>query len=239
MKQNNIEIVSVVMGAGESRLFAMSGEYFEIIDAATPIDVVLSDFNGAQSARMNQASASFYSKGVSFGVVQITSAAAQTIRFAYGTGETGTRRATGSVTISGAVALDAATLLALEQINVRPEAATGFFSSMAALAVNTPETLFTPAANTNGAILLTAGFTSVELINFMAVFIAKNAAPAAVTDGEVIAQSTTPYSSSNGYSNLTLPSAQFIPAGKGLYFIANTALTASANDMRSARYRLL
>jgi len=104
-QENSIEIVSVTFGAGDSRLFALTGEYFEIIDAPTPIDVVLSDFNGAQRARMSQASASFYSKGVKFGVIQITSAAAQTIRFAYGSGETGTRRATGSMTISGDVTL--------------------------------------------------------------------------------------------------------------------------------------
>lgn len=113
-EQNSIELVSIVFGAGESRLFALTGEYFEIIDAPNPIDVVLSDFNGAQRARMNQASASFYSKGVQYGVIQITSATAQTVRFAYGSGETGTRRATGSVTISGPVALDAPTLASMK-----------------------------------------------------------------------------------------------------------------------------
>ncbi len=99
MNQNTIEIISATFAAGESRLFALSGTYFEVIEAVASIDVLLSDSNGAQNARMTQAGSSFFSKGSPFGVVQITSATAQTIRFAYGSGETGTRRSTGVVSI--------------------------------------------------------------------------------------------------------------------------------------------
>lgn len=96
-----IDIVTATFAAGESRLFALTGQYFEIIDASFPVDVTLSDFYGAQRGLMKSAEASFNLKNTEFGVIQITSASAQTIRFAYGTGEAGTRRAAGAVSIVG------------------------------------------------------------------------------------------------------------------------------------------
>lgn len=233
-QQNSIELVSVTFNAGESRLFAVSGEYFEVIDAPNPVDVLLSDFNGAQRARMNQAAASFYSKGVQYGVIQITSASSQTIRFAYGTGETGTRRSTGVVTISGPVALDMASLNAIS----RPLAATGNYKANGALAANTPETIFTPAANVNGAILLTAGAFQYD-VSHVHTFIAKNAAPTTPFDGEILIASGWYFSSGANAFMCQLNDEQFIPAGLGLYFIASAALAAGATNHRHARFRLL
>jgi hypothetical protein len=242
-KQNTIELISVVLGAGESRIFALSGEYFEVIDAPNPIDVVLSDFNGSQRARMNQASAAFYSKGVEYGVIQITSATAQTIRFAYGSGETGTRRATGSVTISGPVALDAATLLALEQTNNRPEAPTASYATSGAVAANTPLTIFAPGANVNGAIILNAHIAWQDAgVTHSAVFLSKSGAPpTTVTGGSIIlaANSGQYYSASLTFGQAWLPITQFIPAGEGLYFIDGQAQPSLIQNMRSCRYRLL
>lgn len=245
-QENSIEIVSVTFGAGDSRLFALTGEYFEIIEAPTPVDVVLSDFNGSQRARMSQASASFYSKGVKFGVIQITSAGAQTIRFAYGSGETGTRRSSGSVTISGnvnignAIALDAATLLALEQINVRPEQSTGNYKSQLAVAANTAETIFTAGANANGAIILSGGILKADsaTVGDVSVFLAKATAPTSVIDGEVFL-SAAPYLVNTNYlTNGQLPGPQYVAPGMGLFFLSTSAVSASPYNLRHCRFRL-
>lgn len=99
-QQNFIEIVPVVFAAGESRLFHVSGSYFELIDATNPVDVVLSDVNGSQRGRMLAAEASFNLKNTEFNTIQITSATAQNVRFAFGSGEAGTRRAAGSVNVA-------------------------------------------------------------------------------------------------------------------------------------------
>lgn len=227
-KTNNIEIVSVTFGAGESRLFAMSGNYFEIIDAPSPVDVILSAYTGEQRARMSQAGASFYSKGVEFGVIQITSASAQTIRLAYGSGETGTRRATGSVTISGAVALDAATLAALEQINVRPEASTGNFASATNVAAGSNQ-IFAPGANPNGVLLQLAQEYAFAGSGIQLSLLSKTSAPTGPVDGEAVAVPAYP---GGGFANLVLPSAVIIPAGHGLYLWATAASTS-----RQAAYR--
>ncbi len=99
-RENFIEIVSVTFAAGESRLFHLSGSYFELIDAPSTVDVILTDVNGAQRGRMLAAEASFNLKNTDFDTIQLTSATAQTVRFAFGSGEAGTRRAAGSVNIS-------------------------------------------------------------------------------------------------------------------------------------------
>ncbi len=99
-RENFIEIVSVTFAAGESRLFHLSGSYFELIDAPNTVDVILTDVNGAQRGRMLSAEASFNLKNTEFDTIQLTSATAQTIRFAFGSGEAGTRRAAGSVNIA-------------------------------------------------------------------------------------------------------------------------------------------
>lgn len=96
-----IEIVTAEFAAGESRIFALTGQYFELIDAPNPVNVTLSDVFGAQRGLMKAAEASFNLKGTEFAVIQITSATAQTLRFAYGTGEAGTRRTSGTVQLAG------------------------------------------------------------------------------------------------------------------------------------------
>lgn len=242
-QENSIEIVSVTFGAGDSRLFALTGEYFEIIEAPTPVDVVLSDFNGSQRARMSQASASFYSKGVKFGVIQITSAGAQTIRFAYGTGETGTRRSSGSVTVSGpvtignAIALDAATLAALEQINVRPEVQNGFFNNSSSVVGNTPLTVFSPGDNVNGCLLLQATGQYIEAANIFGGFITKGSAPANFFDGAVVAPFKVAAAGANFSGSISMDTPQYIEPGMGLYYIANLTTT-EMQTHRACRYKL-
>lgn len=238
-EQNTLDLVPVIFAAGESKMFNMSGNYFELIDCPDPVDVVLSDAVGGQRVRMKQGEASFYSKGVSFSVVQITSATAQTVRFIYGTGEAGTRRSTGSVTVSGAIALDAATLAALEQINVRPEAPSGTYNVIAALAANTAVNVFTAGLNTNGAIILSAMCTEPNLSNnFNVSLLGKASAPANVADGDPVLIACNIWN--NGATSggaASMPTPQFLPAGLGLWWIG--AQVTSAASSRAVRFKLL
>lgn len=104
MSQSNfIELVTAAFEAGESRTFIVSGQYFELIDAPGPVDVLLVDRFGAQRGVMRAAEASFNLRATDFNEVQIISPSAQSIRFAYGTGEAGTRRSAGQVQVSGAI----------------------------------------------------------------------------------------------------------------------------------------
>lgn len=233
-----IEIVTAVFAAGESRLFALTGQYFEIIDATFPVDVTLSDIYGAQRGLMKSAEASFNLKGTEFGVVQITSASAQTIRFAYGTGEAGTRRAAGAVSIVGTVPVD---LIAADVDAIRrPELPTANWNSNAQVTGNIPQTVFAAAANVNGAILLMAQGSDLAPAGgtLMQSFVAKATAPATPFDGDVLVLTEAHVTaSSNIWSSLSLKSAQRIAAGLGLYFISSA--TGSAGYGRACRYVLL
>ncbi|MDZ7939267.1 MAG: hypothetical protein U5M53_13735 [Rhodoferax sp.] len=242
-RTNTLELVTVAFAAGESRLFALNGSYFELIDCPSPVNVILSDVNGSQRVRLMQGEASFYSKDVDFAVIQITSATTQVIRFAFGTGEAGTRRSTGSVTVSGAVALDAATLAALEQTSVRPEAASGFFNSAAALSAGVAETVFTAVTNANGAILLAANAHIYEpgATPHVAGFFAKATAPTTTSDAAAEPLMLTTQICVNGafIAAGKLEVVQYIPAGKGLFYVDEVATPANAYTRRSARYKLL
>ena len=69
---------------------------------------------------------------------------------------------------------------------VRPEAPTGFFNDTTAISANTPLTIFTPASNVNGAIILMAASSMETSVVFSGGFVAKTSPPAAITDGEMI-----------------------------------------------------
>lgn len=95
-------MIDVLLGswdAGETKTFHVNGSYFEILECAYPIDVKLLDRNGAVRSDMRQAEASFYSEGLEFATIQITSALEQNIRSFYGDGTAGTRRTAGIVEV--------------------------------------------------------------------------------------------------------------------------------------------
>lgn len=108
MTQQNtfLEIISATFKAGEVKSYVLAGGYFEIIDAPYPVSVRLVDRYGSVRGVMNNAEASFYMKQGDFDAIEITSANAQTIRFAYGSSEAGTRRTAGVVSVvDGGLAL--------------------------------------------------------------------------------------------------------------------------------------
>lgn len=249
MKQNFIELITVPFNAGESKLFAISGQYFELIDATNPVDVLLSDVNGAQRGVMRSAEASFNLKDTDFATVQLYSATAQTIRFAYGTGEAGTRRAAGAVSIVGDVALNPATLAALESTDLnaatlnaltRPLAPTASWSAYGAFTANSNETIFAAGANVNGAIVLEAYVDGVGTAIMAPAFLAKSTAPASVVDGQVVFKGPLLTFAGSLYfvGGETLQHPVFVPAGRGLYFRSDVSNT-NGGGYRYCNYVLL
>jgi len=123
--------------------------------------------------------------------------------------------------------------------SIRPEAPTGFHASNSLYVANTPIPVFLPAANTNGCILLSAqDYTygwSVGGPNQS--LICGTVAPANEIDGDLLAVGQTITVTSTNLSFLQLPGPAYIPAGKGLWFIAASASV--TNSKRSARWKML
>ena len=99
MKNAFLEIITAAFNTGEVKVYAMAGEYFEIIDSVYPVTVRLVDKFGAQRGIMRDAETSFHIRAGDFDTIEITSASAQTIRFAFGSSEAGTRRTAGIVQV--------------------------------------------------------------------------------------------------------------------------------------------
>lgn len=112
------------------------------------------------------------------------------------------------------------------------------FKSSNPLAANTPETIFTAAANVNGAILHRAGAYGQDTLgNGYVSFIAKATAPTGLTDGDVIADGNLGGVVAGQYKvSCSVDSPVFIPAGKGLFVIRNQV---EVTGVRSALYTLL
>ena len=94
-----IEIIRATFLAGEVKTFLIQGEYLEILEAAYPVDVAMMDRSGAQLSTMRNAEASYFSRPGRYEVIQVTSAAAQTVRLFVGSGDAGTRRTSGDVSV--------------------------------------------------------------------------------------------------------------------------------------------
>lgn len=111
----------------------------------------------------------------------------------------------------------------------------GNYASVTPMAANTPSTVFSPAANVNGAIVNLATMNSYSNTAGYASLLAKASAPASVVDGDVLLICAPP--SSIYYGNpFQINTKVRIPAGKGLYFISSVLETLGA---RSCTYRLL
>ncbi len=238
--QNFIELFTIPFQAGESKLFMVSGQYFELVDATNPVDVLLLSRNGEQRGIMRGAEASFHLKNTDFQQIQITSASAQTIRIGYGSGEAGTRRAAGAVSIVGTVPVsgpltDAQLRAASVRTNV--ELPTATWQSIAASAAGVPQTVWTPAANPNGAIVWAASASEVNATLIHMALLAKASAPATLNDGEMIEASVIQESGASVHAVLMLRQPQRVAAGLGLYYYPSA--NGAANYPRRVRYTLL
>jgi len=112
------------------------------------------------------------------------------------------------------------------------------YKSSTALAANTPDAVFTPASNVNGAILWAAAAWTWNGTNVMNLaLLAKASAPATAIDGDLLTSGKANSPQAGSYTGLLdLARPVFIAAGKGLYFLSSVA---EANAFRSASYTLL
>jgi len=111
------------------------------------------------------------------------------------------------------------------------------YKSSTALAANTPEQVFSAAANVNGAVVSRLQAVTGTAVTYpLIAFIAKATAPANILDGDVIAQQDFYFSASGPVLSLKSETEIIIPAGKGLYFLSNVAETFA---LRLALYRFL
>lgn len=213
--------------AGVNEMLLVSGDFLYVDASST--GVVTIELNN----QYNEPSAPFQA-GAGFGLNAVfyqlklnwQAQAGKFVRLMYSTGDRVVP--TNSTSISGTVAVQ----------NTGEEYQTSF-KSKTGLAALTAETVFTPTANTNGAIIWNASAVSCQTQALMVALIAKNGAPADVIDGDVIATSSFAYY----YSTMQAANLQFdgnmkIAAGKGLYFISNLAQS-GGYQLRHVNYTLL
>lgn len=111
------------------------------------------------------------------------------------------------------------------------------YKSQTNMGANTPDTIFTPGSNANGAVVWSASSYSSGAGSIPSSMIAKSSAPAGILDGDVIA--TTDFIGPTGASFISsyrLLNPVFVAAGKGLYHIPQQAETGS---QRCVLYTLL
>jgi hypothetical protein len=235
----------LTMAANEVREFAMGGNYIELRAAAGIVaQIELLDRSGGVIGLMVDAEATDYQRvSRSFEQVRVTNGATpQTVVMYYGDGDSGSNRFTGVV--SGIVELGAATLAAIAALidaARRPYTYTGTFSTTTAAVANTAQTIFAPAANTNGVILMRCSANDRVDLDATAKFIAHTAAPTTVNQGVTIAESVSNYitpASTNEDLTITWDREFFIPAGMGLYYISDSA-SQVAKTSKSATWRAL
>ena len=168
-------------------------------------------------------------------------AAAQLIDLAVGNGgRIGSAKLSGVVSVSSGTVGITGNLTGITNPVIVDNRGTSYgasYKSNTGLAANTPELIFSAAANVNGAIIHAAAMTSVSVGNSFGSYIAKAIAPVSNIDGDVIlstdcvsALSTTLLAS----ASLKVPIK--IAAGKGLFYI-NAALESAG--LRHVLYTLL
>lgn len=223
----------------------VAGSYFVTLQCTNPINVRL--YRGGKKLDLGDMAGLMAGLEIgplppldgfpfAFDRIEIDVTGADTIKVGIGNGQARYNRANGTVDINSFPAGSANVLINAAQVLqlIRPEQSTGFYAANSLMAANTPDTVFTPAANANGAIILYASlFSNSGATPFGASMIAKASAPATVIDGEIIIGGR-----SQG-GNVTVGDLQmptYLAAGKGLYFISTTVETVS---LRSCRYKLL
>jgi hypothetical protein len=145
----------------------------------------------------------------------------------------------GNVTITGTPHVIVDTMTAINrQENPFSERYGATYASAASQAANTPDTVFTPGANVNGAIVHRAMFEhGLSAGSHSCAYVAKTSAPATPADGAPILNHTTGFfDGTNYYRGGYSEGGIFIPAGCGLYFICSVAEFAA---LRSVLYTLL
>lgn len=96
-----IGIFTLPLAANESREVAISGEYFELRNAIFPVTLIeLLDRSGGVVSRMDNPEESDFVKPGRYETIRITNGPnAQTVKHFYGSGDAGSRRTSGNVSV--------------------------------------------------------------------------------------------------------------------------------------------
>lgn len=258
-------IQAPTLAAGETKEFYDLGDFFRLMKSTDPITVRFY-YQGREvvvAENIERGYAERFRVG-QFDRFTVYSATAQTISFAARLGNEVSYDVppTGAVTVSGGVALDAATLAALEVIGLdaatlaalesvelnpatlatlrQPLQPNAFWTDDTNVVGNSSKTIFTDAANVNGAIVFKADITSYSAGSRREVFIKKSGGlPGSVTDGGIVLAGKTLAIPSDVLIAGDLQTAQFIEPGFSLSYISSGSITANSYSMRSCVYRLL
>lgn len=234
-------ITQTVVGA-QTLQFNINGKYFTIL--ATTLGLNVRFYRGGKKLDLGDIKALLAGLEVSFDAndafdrVEIDTLGADTFVIGLSNGQSRYNRSQGNVAVTGGALTTLGSITNTVNILEQPQVYGASFRSIANLAANTPEVVFTPAANINGAIIHSMQFFDKNggtICN--PAYLAKTSAPTTVTDGDAIL-STDNYieiTGSLGHS-ASLKKPIKIASGKGLYFITN-ALQSNAN--RSVLYTLL
>lgn len=231
----------VILTAGQPQEFYEVGDFLRILSAAGPLTIEFYNQGREVSEAVNVSKgyAEKFDRGT-FDRVRLVSATTQPVQFVTRLGNVVLYDAAPvgdtAIVFSVPLSLDAATL-AEEK---RPALPVSNWKDTSNIAVNTPLTIFTAAANVNGAIVWSMEANDSALVSQTEVFIAKATAPTTFNDGEVIAQSVNTVRSDAASVNWCAIRREVptrIAPGLGLYFISNGA--GSGGFMRNCRYTLL
>lgn len=134
-----MELLTIILSAGESKRFEKSGRYFEIIDSAAPVRVDFYSASGQQTDQMLNALSGLFLEAA-YGAFTISSSTAQSVSFLLlEQGRGGSRRQPGSVRVINEIT-DALTLYSPAGLVMTPQA----FNATA---------LVLPAANVRGIVV--------------------------------------------------------------------------------------
>lgn len=227
------------------------GKYFTTLQCTNPINVRF--YLGGKQLDLGQISQLLAGLEVTLGDIADTQAAfdrvelditgPDTVSVGIGNGQARYNRSQGNVAVTNTVgvSLQAADMNTLN----RPELPASSWVNNATVAANTPLTIFTPAANVNGALIYSMESTDGLILTtgtdmLVQTFIAKSSPPTNVADGQVVAQSRTETRDGGtgmNYANIVREQPTRIAAGLGLYFISSRA--GNAQNLRNCRYTLL
>ena len=154
MSQKAFQVFSITIPASQSRQILFQGSYFKLLSASGILDVTI---EGQGTLPNLTAGRGLKDTAYSRLILTDKTGASNIVELFCATEEYVDQ------TFSGIVALDAATLAALESVDLNtatikalatPLINTGHWNNSSTIAANTPLTVFAPGANLNGAIIL-------------------------------------------------------------------------------------
>lgn len=224
--------IAETISANQSKSFNVTGRFVRLMNATGPVEISYF-LNGSEIARTGTVQAGYAEEfDEVFDSFRIAdkSGASNTVEILYRMNSRARYdRAAGTVQVTNSVSTRVPVAAFSDPAS--------FYGSVTALAANAPVQVVAPVANVNGIIVWSADMFSNNASAVTEALIAKNAAPASVVDGSIVAlssciqQGSTNWISQGG-SHVPIK----IPAGLGLYFIASAAQSGSA---RQCSYTIL